>query len=50
MKYNNEELFIDEYLITMILTSINHLHGNTTEKEEIELEEADHDLVPLIHC
>jgi hypothetical protein len=34
----------------MILKSINHLHGNTTEKEEIELEETDHDLVPLIHC
>ncbi len=26
-----------------------NLHGNTSEKEEIEFEEADHDLVPLIH-
>ncbi len=26
-----------------------HLHCDASEKEEIELEEANHDLVPLVH-
>lgn len=26
-----------------------HLHGYATEKEKVELEQTDHDLIPLIH-
>ncbi len=28
---------------------LSYLHGHGAEEEEIELEETDHDLVPLVH-